>query len=381
MTLHDRRLGPAHVVTVDLDAIAENTRSIAEKVPGALMAVVKADGFGHGASDVARTALTHGATWLGTTTIDEALALRAEGFTVPVLSWLNHMGADFEAAIEHDIDIAVPSIAHFDAVARAAARRGKRARVHLHVDSGMARDGAEPAAWRALCRAAYAAQRQGWLNVVGVMSHMACAADPDDRANLAARTRFAGAVALARTAGLRPAHRHLAATAAALSDPASHHTMVRVGAGLVGIDPTGRHTLTPAMTITSELVSVRTVPAGTPVGYDHVWATTRPTRLGLVAMGYADGIPRRLVHQAHVDVAGQQCPVVGKISMDQMVVDLGALDVGPGEPVTVLGRGAAGSARDWARWADTIEHDIVTGFHIRGAARVTASASAHVRGI
>lgn len=359
---------------VDLAAVAANTELLAGLVPGELMAVVKADGFGHGAEDVARTALAHGASWLGVTSIAEALPLREAGFTAPILSWLNHCSADFAEALAARIDLAVPDLAHLDSIARAAASTCRPARVHLHLDSGMARDGAAPDQWRALCGAARAAERQGWIKVVGIMSHLGCAGTPGHRANLAARTRFARALQTAHAAGLRPSRCHLAATAAVLTDPASHHTMARVGAGLVGIDPTGGNRLQPALTLTSPLVGVRHVRAGTPVGYDHSWLAPAATNLGLLALGYADGIPRAASGQAEVLVAGRRCRVVGLISMDQMVVNLGDLTVTAGEPVTVIGTGhdPAPTAAEWAQWANTIEHEIVTGLRVRGAVRTTS---------
>lgn len=362
---------------VDLAAVATNTELLAALAPGDLMAVVKADGFGHGAEDIARTALAHGASWLGVTSIAEALPLRDAGLNVPILSWLNHCTADFGEALDADLDLAVPDLAHLDAIARAAAASQRLARVHLHLDSGMARDGAAPDQWRALCGAARAAERQGWIKVVGIMSHLACAGAPGHRANLAARTRFAGALSTAQAAGLRPSRCHLAATAAVLTDPASHHSMVRVGAGLVGIDPTGGNRLRPALTLTSPLVGVRHVRAGTPVGYDHSWLAPAATTLGLLALGYGDGLPRAASGRAEVLVAGRRRPVVGLISMDQMVVDLGDLSVTTGEPVTVIdaGPGHGPTAAEWARWADTIEHEIVTGLRVRGATRTTSPAS------
>ncbi|WP_436701391.1 alanine racemase [Nocardioides sp. BYT-33-1] len=350
-------------LTVDLAAVARNTRTLADRAAGELMAVVKADGFGHGAVDVARTALAHGATRLGVTSLAEAWALRDAGLVAPVLSWLNPVDADFPAAAVRDVDVAVPSLAHLAAVAAGPGRN----RVHLHIDTGMARDGAEPEEWAALCRAARNAEVRGQVEVVGVMGHLGCADDPADACNARGRTRFAWAVEVARGAGLRPRDRHLAATAATLTDPRAHHTMSRVGAGLVGIDPSGTTPLAPALTLTAALVQVRRVRAGTPVGYGHAHRTSRATRLGLLPLGYADGLPRVASGRAEVLVRGSRRPVVGRISMDQVVVDLGATGAEVGESVTVFGPGGAGepTVAEWATWADTIEHEIVTGIGAR----------------
>jgi alanine racemase len=358
-------------LTVDLDAVASNTRLLADRAAGELMAVVKADGFGHGAVDVARTALANGATRLGVTTLDEAWPLRDAGLAVPLLSWLNPVDADYATATARDIDVAVPSLQHLAAVSAAAGR----ARVHLHVDAGMARDGADPASWAALCRAARRAEHRGEIEVVGVMGHLGCADEPDDECNALGRTRFAWALETARAVGLRPRDRHLAATAATLTDPRSHHTMSRVGAGLVGIDPSRSTRLRPAMTLTAPVVQVRRVRGGTPVGYGHMHRTAEATHLGLVPLGYADGLPRLASGRSEVQVRGVRRPVVGRISMDQLVVDLGARGVDPGETVTVFGPGADGepTVAEWAAWADTIEHELVTGIGARVERRTLAT--------
>ena len=351
---------------VDLSAVAANVELLARRATGDLMAVVKADGFGHGAGAMARTALAHGATRLGVTSLAEAVALRVEGIDAPLLSWLNPLDADFAAAAAHDIEVAVPSRGHLEAVARTPG-----AAVHLHLDTGMARDGAAPAEWADLCRAARRAERQGLLRVVGVMGHLACADVPDDPANAIGRARFAWGVETARATGLRPTHRHLAATAATLTDPLSHHTLCRVGAGLVGIDPSGSTRLHPALTLTAPLVSVRRVHAGTRVGYGHTWTAPTTTELGLLPLGYADGLPRAASGRAEVLVRGGRRPLVGRISMDMAVVDLGREGAEAGDLVTVFGPGRHGepTVAEWAAWSDTIEHEIVTGIRMSRGTR------------
>jgi alanine racemase len=231
----------------------------------------------------------------------------------------------------------------------------------------MARDGAAPALWSRLCLAARRAERAGAIRVVGLMGHLARADEPAHPANRDGRDRFAWGIAVARRHGLRPPLRHLAATAATLTDPLSRHTLSRVGAGLVGIDPTRTTALRPAMTLTAPVVSVRDVTAGTPVGYGHTWATGRATRLALLPLGYADGLPRAASGRAEVLLHGRRCPVVGLVSMDQVVVDVGALPVAIGDRATVFGSGDHGepTVAEWARWSGTIEHEIVTGIGAR----------------
>ncbi len=363
------------VLTVDLRAIAANTQLFASRTRAEVMAVVKADGFGHGGAEAARTALANGATWLGVTSIAEALALREAGLAAPVLSWLNPVDADFGLALAAGIDLAVPSLRHLSAVRHAAMATGHTARVHLHLDVGMARDGAEPAEWPRLCRAAFRGEQRGVLTVVGLMGHLGCAGIPADPCNQASRACFARGVETARASGLRPAARHLAATAATLTDPCAHHTLCRVGAGLVGIDPSRTTRLHPALTLTAPVVAVRRVRAGSPVGYGHSWTASADTVLGLLPAGYADGLPRAASGQAEVMVRGRRCPVAGLISMDQTVVDLCSQQVRPGEIATVFGPGTSGepTVADWAAWAGTIEHEIVTGIGARVRRQVTGA--------
>jgi alanine racemase len=356
------RAGTIPTLVIDAAAVTANVRTIDAATPGEVMAVVKADAFGHGAVAVARAALEGGATRLGVTTLAEALDLRAAGFTERILSWLNPADADFAAAAAHGIEVAVPGLSHLAAV-----RAAPGLRVHLALDTGMARDGSSPDDWAVLCREARHAETAGALTVVGVMGHLPCADRPDDPANTAGLARFAWGLRTARELGLTPDDHHLAATAATVSDPRSHHTMSRIGAGLVGIDESHTAQLRPALTLTAPLVQVRRVAAGTSVGYGHSWRTSRATRLGLLALGYADGLPRLASNRAEVLVGGVRLPIVGRISMDMTIVDLGPED-GPGAAqegavATVFGPGDAGepTAAEWADWAETLEHEIVTG--------------------
>lgn len=371
------------VLEINLEAIAANTRLFAARATGELMAVVKADGFGHGASLVARTALANGASSLGVTSIDEALQLRDAGVAAPVLSWLNTPDADFSSAIARDVDLAVPGVQHLAAVANAAARARRVAAIHLHADTGLARDGAAPAEWLRLCVLAREAQTRGHVRVVGLMGHLSSADDPSDPANVMGRRAFARFCRIARASGLHPTTRHLAATAATLTDARSHHDLCRVGAGLVGIDPTGTTPLHAAVTLTAPVVTVRQVPAGTPVGYGHTYVTDRPADLALVPVGYADGMPRAASGRAEVLVRGRRCAVLGRISMDQMVVDVTGLHIGAGDPVMVLGPGDRGEPTldDWATWSGTLPHEIVTGLGARLSRTVTPAAASHLRSL
>ncbi|SDQ91990.1 alanine racemase [Curtobacterium sp. UNCCL20] len=343
------------------DAIRANTAAFAARTHGRLMAVLKADGFGHGA--IARSVIDAGASSIGVTTIDEALAVRAAGAAVPVLSWLNPIDADFAGAVLADVDIAVSGVELLSAVSRAAVGTGRRARVHLHADVGMARDGAPPETWAALCTAAFELQQHGSIRVVGVMGHMSCADRPADPQNDRERLLFDNAVRTARRRGLAGFVTHLAATAATITGVGGTHDVHRIGAGLFGIDPSGTSTdLEPTLSLTAPVIATREIAAGTGIGYglDHV--ADRRTNLALLPLGYGDGLPRSASERAEVQVRGRRRPLVGRFSMDMVVVDTGDERLGLGETVTLFGRGHDGepTVTDWAGWADTIEHEIVT---------------------
>ena len=374
----------APTLRVDLSAVAHNVRLLRQRSGSELMAVVKADGFGHDATAVAATALANGATWLGTATIDEALTLRADGIEqAPLLAWLHPLDADFEAAIRAGVDLAVPSLEHLQLIRYAARRAGRPAAVHLHADLGMSRDGCPPADWIRLCHDAERLQSGGTVEVVGIMGHLGCAATPNHPQNRVGIEAFARSTAVARAHGLRPRWRQLAATPAVLALPAARAVMARAGAGLYGIDPARTSApLRGAVTLSAPVVAVREVDAGTPIGYDAAYVTPGRTRLAQVAIGYADGLPRAASASsgggADVWLGGRRCRVVGLISMDQMVVDIGDTPVVPGDPAIVFGPGHHGepTLREWARAAGTIEHDIVTG--LKGRVRRVLDQDDHV---
>lgn len=352
---------PASELVVHEDALRENTARFHALTGGRLMAVLKADAFGHG--DVASAVLEAGAGSIGVTSIDEALALRQAGIGAPILSWLNTPDADFETALRARIDLAVPNLELLYAIAGAARATGTAARVHLHVDVGTGRDGCPPRDWATLCALACEQEATGALRVVGVMGHMSCADDPESGQNVRDRLVFENAIRSARRRGLRPHLLHLAATAATLTGTAAGYDLHRVGAGLFGIDPS-RTTddLRPALSLTSTVVSAREVPAGTGVGYGHDFVTPARTGLALLPLGYADGLPRAASGRAEVLVRGQRRPLVGRFSMDMVVVDTGETLLRPGERVTIFGPGRDGepTVAEWAAWSHTIEHEIVT---------------------
>ena len=340
---------------VDHGAIAANVRALRATAGTRLMAVVKADAFGHGAVPVARTCLAAGASWLGVTRVGEALELRRVGITAPVLAWLFEPSRA-EEAVAADVDLSVSSPGDLAAVARATGRP----RLHLKLDTGLHRSGCPGEDWSGLVSAAAALESAGRVRVVGLWSHLSHGGEPDAVATHRQLLMFRVGVDLARVAGLRPEVVHLANTAAVQAN--SRHTaydLVRVGAGIYGIGDG----LSPALTLRTRVVQVRRVATGRGVGYDHVGRTTRDTHLALVPLGYADGIPRHASGGgAEVLIGGRRRPVVGRIAMDQFVVDVGDDPVSVGDEVVVFGDPATGAptADEWAAASGTIGYEIVT---------------------
>lgn len=366
--MHAQDLSRAEVV-IDLDAIRHNVALLAGRaaVSGAgTMAVVKADGYGHGAVPVARAALEAGATWLGACSLAEGLALREAGITAPVLSWLDTPNVDLTAGVEARIDLSASSRRQLAAIVAASARAGQRASVHLKIDTGLCRNGCPVEDWPALVDAAVEAHRAGRVEVVAVWSHLACADEPGHPSIDAQAKRFDEAWQAATAAGLGPPRRHLANSAATLSRTDLHFDLVRVGIAMYGLNPLPQpEDLRPAMTFRSSVVLTKRVPAGESVSYGHTWTADRPTTLALVPVGYADGVPRGLSGRMDVWLAGRRRPVVGRVCMDQIVVDCGDDPVAEGDRVVLFGSGARGepTATEWADTLGTIDYEIVTGMY------------------
>ena len=363
---------PHAQVVVDLGAIRHNLRRLREVVaegvdrPPAVMAVVKADAYGHGMVQVARAARGAGADWLGVATPDEALALRRSGDTGPLLCWLAAPGADFGPLVEAGVDVTAHSLAQLDDIVRGAVQVEAAARVQLGFDTGLSREGAPRAEWLALVTAAVNAERDGVLRVTGVWSHLACADEPDHPANVAQKAAFLEACGLAADAGLRPGVRHLANSAGALLHPDARHDLVRLGIAVYGLSPAPDVLpaesvgLVPAMTVRGEVALVKDLAAGDGVSYGHTFVAQEPMRVALVPMGYGDGVPRQASSTAEVLLDGRRGRVLGRICMDQFVVS--APEAQPGDEVVLFGAGSLGepTATDWARWCGTIDYEIVT---------------------
>ena len=333
------------------------------------MAVVKADAYGHGAVPVARAALEAGASWLGVAHISEALALRAAGIEAPMLAWLHTTESNFGAAVAAGVDIGCSGW-ELERIVAAAREQERPARVHLKVDTGLGRNGATLDTWDNLVGEAMEYQDQGLLRVVGIFSHLAVADEPERPETDQQLAAFREVLAVAEDAGVDPEVRHLANTPATLSRPDTHFDLVRVGLGIYGLSPFDGQTsaelgLRPAMTLRTLVSQCKEVPDGQGVSYGLRYRTSGRSTLGLIPVGYADGVPR-VATGGPVRVAGKTYPVVGRIAMDQMVIDLG--DAGPagagllGAEAELFGDGTDGgpTADDWARAAGTINYEIVT---------------------
>ncbi|MFJ6689898.1 alanine racemase [Streptomyces sp. NPDC091294] len=359
---------------IDLAALRANVRALRERAPGAaVMAVVKADAYGHGAVPCARAAVQAGATWLGTATPQEALALRAAGTGLPddvrIMCWLWTPGGPWREAVEARLDVSVSGMWALAEVTEAARAAGVPARVQLKADTGLGRNGCQPGAdWEELVAAALHAEREGLLRVTGLWSHFACADEPGHPSIAAQLTRFREMTAYAERQGLRPEVRHIANSPATLTLPDTHFDLVRPGIAMYGVSPSPEigtpadFGLRPVMTLAASLALVKQVPGGHGVSYGHHYTTPGETTLGLVPLGYADGIPRHASSTGPVLVDGKWRTVAGRIAMDQFVVDLGGDRPEPGAEAVLFGPGDRGepTAEDWAQAAGTIAYEIVT---------------------
>ncbi len=352
---------------IDLDAITVNVARLRQHTGGRdLMAVVKADGYGHGIVESARAARAGGASWLGVAFLDEALRLRASGDTGKVLSWLAVPGERYADAVSSDIEVTAYSLAELDEIVAAARQVGRRAAVQLKLDSGLGRGGAQSDDWPALVEAAVRAQASGAVEVTGVWSHLACSDQPGHPSIAEQRAQFEVGVYHAVSGGLEPRHLHLANSGGALASPATWFTMTRPGIAIYGVSPfpdgSSPVPLTAAMTLRSRLALVKRVPSGQGVSYGHTYVTSEATTLALVPLGYGDGVPRHASGKGSVMLGGARYVVAGNVCMDQFVIDLGDGGAAVGEEVVLFGPGDAGepTAQDWAEAGGTICYEVVT---------------------
>lgn len=390
---------------VDLRAMRDNMRRLVEMCVrddggrAAVMGVVKADAYGHGLIPSALAALAGGATWLGTAQAHEALLLRRAGIgpdRCRILTWVyNGHRVPFDDLIVHDIDVSVGSLDGIDAVGAAARRIGRRARVHVKVDTGFGRNGFTPEIFDEALRRLRPLVDEGLVDVVGQWSHLAVADSPDVPEFVASTDRqiasFHEFTRRMAQAGMRPVIRHLANTAATMSRPDIRFELTRPGIGLYGYEPDpsmGRpssYGLRPAMRLQAQLSTVKRVETGHGISYGRTYLTPDDTTTAIVPLGYADGINRAasgfdMQGARHVDKPGgpvrvrtasgpRICHVSGRVCMDQFIIDLhgdgGELNVHEGDTVELFGPGRGEdfgepTADDWARAGDTISYTVFT---------------------
>ena len=405
---------------VDLAAIRHNLGVLRAAAPGALqLATVKANAYGHGLLPVARAALDGGADWLGVAQLAEAFTLRrgldeagVARADAPILAWISTSSSDFAAAIEADIDLSVSWTWVLADICAAARAVGRPARVHVKIDTGMSRAGSTLADLPALASALRMAADDGLVDVVGAWSHMSRADDPSEEGNASTASHvriFEEGLAVLADAGITPRIRHLSATSGILWHPEAHYDMVRAGIGLYGLSPdpavatSEQLGLIPALELRAPLTSVKVIEEGTPVSYGGTWVAPTRRWIGLVPLGYGDGILRAASNKARVVVhtasGPLNAPLIGRVCMDQFMVDLGPAQASPGTPTArsgdapaapgdiaiLFGSGAGGEALadDWAEAASTINYEIVThlGIHIprtyRGHAARTQERNTH----
>ncbi|MFE6507782.1 alanine racemase [Nocardioides sp. NPDC057767] len=357
-------------IVIDLAAIRHNVSRLKEHLRTPIMTVVKADGYGHGLVEAGRAAREGGADWLGVASADEALTLRAAGDEGRLLAWLIMPSEPAEELVAGDIDVTAYTTADLEKFAAAGDALGRAPRVQLKVDTGLSRGGAAFADWGNLVARARTLEAEGAIRVTGIWSHFSSSENTADPASALQEKVFGEALAVAEEAGLRPEVRHLANSAGALLRPSARLDLVRVGIATYGIDPApgvegspwDELGLVPAMTVRAELALVKRIEAGAGVSYNHTWVAEEPTTVGLIPVGYAEGIQRRAGNRASVWVDGVRRPVRGTICMDQIVVDLGDAAVEPGAEVVLWGTGADGepTAQDWAEASETIAYEVVT---------------------
>jgi alanine racemase len=359
---------PLRRAIVSSAAITANVETLRRLAPAIdTMIVVKANGYGHGAVTVARAALAGGATLLGVADIAEALELRNAGIDAPLLAWLHAADEDFVDAIAANITLGVSTVSQLDRIAAAGGGT-----IHLKIDSGLGRNGVAGNDRDAFLDAAVAHHKSGSLTIDGIMSHVAGTSRASD---LAQAEEFLRGIAELAERGIDPTHKHLAASAAAILHPSMRFTMVRFGIAAYGLhasDDVIDVPLTPAMRFEASVINVKRLREGDGVSYNHLWRASEPTTVALVSAGYADGVPRAATGHAEVAINGTRYPVVGRIAMDQIVVDVGDAPVREGDVAVLWGDSANGepTANEWAKWAETIPYDIVTHVGARVAVRV-----------
>jgi alanine racemase len=369
---------PLRQAEIDLDAYRANLERVRGWMqPVEVMAIMKADAYGHGLEPIALAAVDAGIRWIGVLTVPAALRLRAIGVgeDVHLFTWQHDPALDFRDAIDSAVDLGVSNLAELQRIVEAVDQRP--ARVHLGVDTGLHRDGSSIDDWPALVEAARDAQRAGRIEVVAAYTHLAESSDDDDAASV---SLFEAAIERAEDLGVDVPMEHVAASLAGLERKEFRKDMVRMGANLYGIPGADGVSaadlgLEPVMTVTASVAKTKRVPVGTGVSYDYTYRTDDETTLALVPFGYADGVPRSAQGRVEVAINGKRYPIAGRVAMDQFLVDVGDDDVQVGDTVVLFGTGERDemTVLEWGAALDTIGEEIVC----RIGARVNRVYSGH----
>ncbi|WP_187471227.1 alanine racemase [Luteimonas viscosa] len=349
-------------IVVDLDAIAGNLRNIQAHVGVAVMPIVKANAYGHGLVPVARHLQAVGAGRMGVAFVEEGVALRRAGVTVPILVMGGIFGHQVGQFLSHDLDITVSSLSKLRQVEAAAEAAGRKAAIHLKVDTGMERIGVHGYSAGPFVEAAV---RSRWCEIRGVYSHLACADDPESPMTALQLERFLEACAHFDRLGTPMPVRHLANSGGVLHFPDTHLDMVRPGILLYGVlpDPASRPAIPvrSALSLLSQVVYFKVVRAGATVGYGATWTALHDTRVVTVPIGYGDGWPRAVSSRGQVLIRGRRHPLVGRVCMDQFMVDIGDNSAFNEDEVVLVGRqdGESITIEEVARTAGTIPYEIL----------------------
>jgi alanine racemase len=352
---------------INYQNISNNVAQICELTNKPVMAVVKADAYGHGLINSSQAALLGGAQWLGVALLSEAIEIRKAGITAPLLAWLTPPGADFESAIKNYIDLSISSIQQLQEIYAASLRVGLIARVHLKVDTGMSRSGALdefPELVSELNRLTSANE----IELVGTWSHFACADEPAHPLNAEQIKRFNSALEYMNDENLNPGIRHIANSSAIIGLPEAKFDLVRAGLIIYGLSPTNippnNLSLKPAMELRARLLLVKEIPPGATVGYGATVQVTKETKIGIVTFGYADGLPRSTDGSAYFLHNNLPAHLIGRVSMDQCAIDLGIdSSAKAGDEVTIFGEKLL--VNELAKAAGTISYEIVSGIGSR----------------
>ena len=352
---------------INYQNISNNVAQICELTNKPVMAVVKADAYGHGLINSSQAALLGGAQWLGVALLSEAIEIRKAGITAPLLAWLTPPGADFESAIKNDIDLSISSIQQLQEIYAASLRVGLIARVHLKVDTGMSRSGALdefPELVSELNRLTSANE----IELVGTWSHFACADEPAHPLNAEQIKRFNSALEYMNDENLNPGIRHIANSSAIIGLPEAKFDLVRAGLIIYGLSPTNippkNLSLKPAMELRARLLLVKEIPPGATVGYGATVQVTKETKIGIVTFGYADGLPRSTDGSAYFLHNNLPAHLIGRVSMDQCAIDLGIdSSAKAGDEVLIFGEKLL--VNELAKAAGTISYEIVSGIGSR----------------